>query len=454
MYKVYDNGNGKYSVKKDGSKRASKIFDNKNDAYDYCDKKNKELGIESSAKNNFIFRKIIIGVLSTFIVVIVAILGLKFGIFDASNLSSSSSNNTSSIVVNEGVHNEFQIHFLELGNKYSGDSIYIKAGENDILIDAGSLKGSAKYIKEYVDQYCIDGKLEYVIATHADKDHISGFVGNSSNGIRDGILYQYEVGTLIDFALTEKTHEIYKEYLEAREMLKANGTNVYTAAQAFNETDGAKRIYELGEGMQFQILYNKYYFELSKDENNHSVVTLFSYTKNGVKNDYLLTGDLEVEGEEAMVEYYKENPGILGHVVLFKAGHHGSKTSSNDVLLELITPEISVVTCCAWAQFTDKNANTFPTQQYIDRISKYTDQVYVTSVYDEENDDLGSLNGTVIISSNGEEVSMYGSNNTTKLKDTEWFSETVYVDSTGKLVTKDTAGAIAIPRRTMPAAWK
>ena len=124
MYKVYDNGNGKYSVKKDGSKRASKIFDNKNDAYDYCDKKNKELGIESSAKNNFIFRKIIIGVLSAFIVVIVAILGLKF----------------SSIVVNEGVHNEFQIHFLELGNKYSGDSIYIKAGENDILIDAGSRK--------------------------------------------------------------------------------------------------------------------------------------------------------------------------------------------------------------------------------------------------------------------------------------------------------------------------
>lgn len=36
------------------------------------------------------------------------------------------------------VSGDLQIHFMELGNNYTGDSIYIKAGETDILIDAGS----------------------------------------------------------------------------------------------------------------------------------------------------------------------------------------------------------------------------------------------------------------------------------------------------------------------------
>ena len=45
------------------------------------------------------------------------------------------------------VYSDFQIHFLELGNIYAGDSIYIKAGENDILIDAGSRANSKDTIK-------------------------------------------------------------------------------------------------------------------------------------------------------------------------------------------------------------------------------------------------------------------------------------------------------------------
>ena len=34
----------------------------------------------------------------------------------------------------------FSIHFLEVGNKYTGDCTYVKAGDIDILIDAGSRK--------------------------------------------------------------------------------------------------------------------------------------------------------------------------------------------------------------------------------------------------------------------------------------------------------------------------
>ena len=79
------------------------------------------------------------------------------------------------------VSGDLSIHFMELGNEYAGDSVYIKAGETDILIDAGSRASSTDTTSEYIDQYCTDGVLEYVIATHADQDHIAGFAGSNTS---------------------------------------------------------------------------------------------------------------------------------------------------------------------------------------------------------------------------------------------------------------------------------
>ena len=69
---------------------------------------------------------------------------------DGNNGSSSGSNpgttggNSSNSGITEGVkYDDFQIHFMTLGNDKAGDSIYIKAGDTDILIDAGSRSGSS-----------------------------------------------------------------------------------------------------------------------------------------------------------------------------------------------------------------------------------------------------------------------------------------------------------------------
>ena len=45
---------------------------------------------------------------------------------------------------------DLSVHFLELGNKYAGDCIYVKANDKDILIDAGSRQSSVTTIKSYV----------------------------------------------------------------------------------------------------------------------------------------------------------------------------------------------------------------------------------------------------------------------------------------------------------------
>ena len=316
---------------------------------------------------------------------------------------------------------DLSFHFLELGNNYTGDSTYIKAGDVDILIDAGSRQNSAATIAAEVNKYCTDGKLEYVIATHAHQDHIAGFTNTSTN---DGIFKRYECEVIIDFALTNATSAVYNNYVTARDEEVAAGAKHYTALDCAKEQNGAKKTYLLGEGMSMTILYQKFYENKTSDENNYSVCVLFTH---GDKN-YLLTGDLEAEGEASLVE-----SNALPEVELFKAGHHGSYTASTDTLLSVIKPKIVCVCCCAGAiEYTKtKNDHTFPAQEFIDRVAPYTSRVYVTTLgIVEYNSDAGkyedkgytSMNGNITVLSRNGEVTVSCSNNDTPLKDTEWFA--------------------------------
>ena len=317
---------------------------------------------------------------------------------------------------------DLSFHFLELGNNYTGDSTYIKAGDVDILIDAGSRYDSADDIATYVDQYCTDGKLEYVIATHGHQDHIAGF---SDTNKSDGIFKRYECGVIIDFALTNATSEVYNKYVAARDAEVAAGAKHYTAMDCVAERNGAQKTYQLGEGMSMTILYQYYYDHTAKDENDYSVCVLFNHGD----NYYLLTGDLEEPGEASLVQ---ENN--LPEVQLFKAGHHGSYSATTNALLSVIKPKIVCVCCCAGSiEYTNtKNNHTFPAQEFIDRVAPYTDKVYVTTVgqvaYDSDKGkykDVGfaSMNGNITVLSSGGNVTVTCSNNNTVLKDTAWFSE-------------------------------
>lgn len=322
------------------------------------------------------------------------------------------------------------IHFLELGNKYTGDCTLIKCGNTEVLIDAGSRQNSATTIKTYIDKYCTDGILEYVIATHAHQDHIAGFVGTSEKGGRTGILYQYKVNTLIQFSGTHKEYlnengnkSLYGSYCEAVDYVKGQGTAVYTAKQCWYETDGAQKEFFLDkeQKISLNILYQKYYDEATpdkNDENNYSVCTLLTHTVSDNKNyNYLFTGDLEEEGEASLVQ-----SNSLPEVELFKGGHHGSYTASSEKLLNIIKPKnVAVCCCCGTTEYTSNKNNTFPSQAFIDRVSHYTQNIYCTTlIINYKNDEFASMNGNIVFYYK-DELKLYCSNNTTILKDTEWF---------------------------------
>ncbi len=323
------------------------------------------------------------------------------------------------------VSGELEIHFLELGNKYTGDCIYIKAGETDMLIDAGSRQSSAYTIAEYVNNYCTDGKLEYVVATHADQDHIAGLVGTADNG---GIFGMYECETIIDFVYSNKNETtasggrtLYGKYLDARQSEVDSGAKHYTAKQCWYETDGAKKKYALSDNIELEILYNTFYDNRASDENDYSVclmINQYGQTDGDVKH-FLFTGDLEEKGEESLVRYND-----LPKVELFKAGHHGSKTSSNESLLKVIQPKAVCVCCCAGSdEYTKEEVNKFPTQLMIDRVAVYTDLVFVTTIYTEDEKGFTSMNGNIRVRSDSSGMKINCSANNILLKDTDWFKE-------------------------------
>ena len=353
------------------------------------------------------------------------------------------------------------VHFLELGNKYTGDCTYIKVGENiDILIDCGSKSSSVTTVSNYLNKYVTDGVLEYVIVTHAHQDHYAGFATSAKV---DSIFDLYECETIITFSTTNQKmptkyldREIgtkqyvsdlgivsYAETTTSTSTLYANfnreltaelnttltkGVKAgqkpvhYTATDVLNTYTDGKIELDAVNDINLQVLDN-YYYTNDGHENDYSVCTLI----NQGSKYFIFTGDLEIEGEEKLIEQAR-NP-ILHtqdfRVELYKAGHHGSKTSSSMDFLNIINPKIVCVCCCAGSnEYTNAVANQFPTKEFINNVSQFTTQVYVTSLcIDYDGGKFTSFNGNIVVMAKKEdtEISVYCSNNTLVLKDTEWF---------------------------------
>lgn len=307
------------------------------------------------------------------------------------------------------------VHFLELGNKYTGDCTYIKTDTCDILIDCGSKSNSIPYIKNYLDQYVTDGKLEYVIITHAHQDHYAGFATNENV---DSIFDLYECENIITFSQTnqKETSKLYKNYLRELNDEINRGAKHFTALDCVNETNGASKEYAIGTGITLKILNSYYYNNRSTTENDYSVCSLISY---GSKN-FLFTGDLEEKGEEQLIVLNE-----LPRVDLYKAGHHGSKTSSSEALMRVVQPKTICVCCCAGSpEYTKTAENQFPTQIFINNVAKYTKEIYVTSLcIDYSKDEFTSFNGNIVYLCDERGYNVKCSNNNILLKESEWFKK-------------------------------
>ncbi len=199
-----------------------------------------------------------------------------------------------------------EVHFLDIGQ---GDATLVKCGSHAMLIDAGENdKGVA--VQAYLQSQGVES-LDYVIGTHPDSDHIGGL---------DVIIYKFDCRQVMmpDYSKDTKTY---------RDVLAAMDSKRYK-----NTLPKIGDSYKLGDAVFTVIAPNKAY----DSANDNSIGILLQY---GEKR-FLFTGDAEEEAEQDIA-----GNGLDISCDVYQAGHHGSRTSSSDELLDAADPAYAVISC-------------------------------------------------------------------------------------------------------------
>lgn len=252
--------------------------------------------------------------------------------------------------ISDEIDDDLSVHFIDVGQ---GDCIYITAGGSNMLIDCGEASASDKVIS-YLNDRGVE-KLDYVVATHPHSDHMGGM---------STIIDTYTIGEMIMPHLDDRdipTTRYFEKFLDSCSNKGLYITEAQTGRKIRLGDAEAEIIAPVGSG------YN--------NANNYSVGIMLSHGK----NDFLFTGDAEVLAEKEMIE-----SGRLEHVRVYKAGHHGSSTSSSEEFLEIISPDYAVIMC------GEGNSYGHPHDEVVERLEEYVKQIYRTD-----------LNGTIVFESDG-----------------------------------------------------
>jgi competence protein ComEC len=202
------------------------------------------------------------------------------------------------------------VAFLDVGQ---GDAIFIQTPHGrQILVDGGHYPS---LLNDRLGRQMPfwDKEIDMLVATHPDADHVSGL---------PGIFDRYSVGRLITDGEAMGASSVYDAVLQAAH---DNDTPVQRAL--------AGEVIATGDGVKLEILHPGLKLN-EKNRNENSVSMRLVY------GDFtlLLTGDAEQEGERTMLQ----NGRPLSALV-FKAGHHGSNSSSSKPFLEAVRPQVIVI---------------------------------------------------------------------------------------------------------------
>ena len=225
-----------------------------------------------------------------------------------------------------------KVVFFDVGQ---GDSIFIETPKKtQILIDGGP---SGRIVEKLGSELPFsDRSIDLIIATHPDSDHISGLVE---------VLKSYQVDSVATTGVKGSTAE-FDEFVFEVEKNKANKIILKKGQRI---SIGNLLLYVLAPLEDFE-------GKTVKDYNTSSLVLKAVYGN----NSFLLTGDASQSVEKKMVEQGAD----LASQIL-KIGHHGSASSSSDIFLEKVDPEIAVI------QVGKDNSYGHPNPKVLGRLEKY-----------------------------------------------------------------------------------
>ena len=210
-----------------------------------------------------------------------------------------------------------QITAVDVGQ---GDGFLIRLGDCTLLLDCGS--SSQKELGRYTLEPLLLSRgirrIDAAFVSHSDLDHTSGLLYLLEEQERIPIHSLY----LPKAALEDESYRSLKE--------------------AFKDPAG---IHYLSEGDSF---FLKGKLRLSclyegrapyPEANSHSPFLLLEY------GDFRMafTGDMTKGDEELLAKRLRQKGELPGAVTVYKAAHHGSRTSSSDAVLKLFSPEYALI---------------------------------------------------------------------------------------------------------------
>ena len=248
------------------------------------------------------------------------------------------------------------IKFIDVGQ---GESILIALPEKTMLIDAGPT-GSAPKIAQVLQELGRD-KIDYLVATHPDEDHIGGMAD---------VISSTQIGAIYAPNKTNNT-ATYRKFLTA---IQNNNLQI-TLAEAgtiIDQTDAYK----------LEILWPTKDANFP-DTNDYSIIIKLTV---GTKT-FLFTGDAPTN---AILD---ANP---GHIDVLKLSHHGSRTGTNEQLVRKLSPTYAIVS------YALDNSYGHPMQSVINALHKHSVEVWGTGA-----------NGTITITCDGTTIEISSEKNGT-----------------------------------------
>jgi len=197
-------------------------------------------------------------------------------------------------------------------------------GEGEPIFERDTRSIGEGVVSQYLWSRGMD-RVDYILATHADADHIDGL---------NDVARNFRVRS----ALVARTPADDPEYARFATTMKEAGLPI--------DKIGAGDVFRFGE-VSAQVLWPP----PSRDENapsrnNDSIMMLIRYGDKSL----LLTGDIEKEGEAAVL---REGIGLRSNLV--KVAHHGSKTSSIEAFVAAAHPSLAIISVGRTSMFGHPN---------------------------------------------------------------------------------------------------